>query len=278
MATLRELNRHLASVKTVGQIAGAMRTISTVKYQRFTGVYALQKEYAATIERAAALAGNEGYPEASEVAAPLLVLLIGSNRGFCGSYNSELFAFEEGRRAGSAEVPQQYISINSSARKYLAKAGGEVLLHLTAEDNPSADLCGQLTDLLLEKFERAEISGAIAVKQHYVNALTQRPESVRLLPIEPAEAALGSEDIIFEPDRETIARELYRLRLAANIRNQLLDASVALQAASMVAMRSAYDNSLEVSSKLRLEISRKRQANVTAGVIETASAMNSEDL
>ena len=52
---------------------------------------------------------------------------------------------------------------------------------------------------------------------------------------------------------------------------------MALQAASMVAMRSAYDNALEVSENLTLEISRKRQAGVTASVIETASAMNSEE-
>jgi F0F1-type ATP synthase gamma subunit len=53
---------------------------------------------------------------------------------------------------------------------------------------------------------------------------------------------------------------------------------MALQAATMVAMRSAYDNSVEVSDNLTLEISRKRQASVTEGVIETASAMNAEDL
>ncbi len=278
MATMRELNRHLSSVKTVGQIAGAMRTIASAKYARYKRVFAAQQEYAGKLAEAQAMLGRGAFapPEAAEDA-PACYILVGSNRGFCGSYNSELAAFAEKVLAEEAGPAPQVITVNNSAAGFAERLGLEVLKACNCDQSPSAEFCGELTDLLLEKYSRGEFSAVVFIKQHFVNALVQKPEAVQILPAEASEEIAQAETPILLPDAETVAVELFRLSLAAQVRTHLLDAVLALQAATMVAMRSAYDNSVEVSDNLTLEISRKRQASVTEGVIETASAMNAEE-
>ena len=279
MATMRELNRHLASVKTVGQIAGAMRTIASAKYARYKRVHAAQKEYAAMLASAQRLLDQDAFklPDASEDA-PVCYILVGSDRGFCGAYNSELAAFAETLLNGKEGPSPLLITINQSAARLAESSHLDVLAAYSCDRDPSAELCSEITDLILEKYIRGEISSVVFIKQHYVNALVQRPEAVQILPVKEEEGLREIGNVLLLPDAQTVAAELFRLSLSASVRTHLLDAVMALQAATMVAMRSAYDNSVEVSDNLTLEISRKRQASVTEGVIETASAMNAEDL
>ena len=78
-------------------------------------------------------------------------------------------------------------------------------------------------------------------------------------------------EVVFIPDRETVASALVPLALSAEAFETLLSCASGAQAATVLAMRSAYDNAETSRARLETDINRLRQAGVTASVLETAA-------
>ena len=149
-----------------------------------------------------------------------------------------------------------------------------------------ADVQALCTELL-EAYRSGEISSVRLVYQHFQNVLTQLPRVETLLPFAAGEdvgtksaeashhgAAEGSpaaDTVLCLPDRRTVVRAAGLTCFQSGVYAAVLEAAAGAQAATMMAMRSAYDNAEETSARLELELNRRRQSEVTAGVIETSS-------
>ncbi len=275
MPTMRELKKRLKSVRTTGQLAGAMRTAATAKYARAGAQLNAVSQYAASSRELLAAAasaaqrseraGEDEKTDGREVRA--LVLLSG-NRGLCGGYNHELFSFfssvlkeENGDRA--------VIVCGRMAEEYCREKGIETLFSVAVSDVPDFDQARELSEKLYELYESGAIARADFVFQRFVNMMKQTPCVREFLPFESGEIS-DDDRTLFIPDAETVRKRLIPVCLAADVYSLLLSCASGAQAATLMAMRSAYDNAMKSAQLLETAINRRRQASVTESVIETS--------
>ena len=109
------------------------------------------------------------------------------------------------------------------------------------------------------------------VYQSFHNMLTQTPAERQILPEPRATETKDDGSLLYLPDRETIGAQLAVSCMDTAMYNLALENAAGAQAATLVAMRSACDNAEASAAKLEITINRRRQADVTASVIETAA-------
>ena len=294
MPSLRDLKKRLQSVKTTGQLAGAMRTAATAKYARASGKLTAFAPYAGAARELAALAeaaadggrakpqrkrprGDEPSAEATP-SKPAIVLLSG-NRGLCGGYNHELFNYFSEVLKRCPE-PRMIITCGRMAKEFCEGRGMELYRSFTLSDVPTFDEARTIACALRELYGAGEVSSVDIVYQRFVNMLKQQPDMRRFLPLtegdgEEAEAPEG--DTLFIPDAETVRKLLADRFLAIDLYSLLLSCASGAQAATLMAMRSAYDNANASAKQLEMSINRLRQAKVTESVIETSSGPDSKN-
>lgn len=269
MATLRELRKRLKSIRTTGQLAGAMRTVATAKYAKVSAVKYGFTRYASRLAEAELTAGSvprEDMPEASEKGKPVYVLMSG-NRGLCGGYNHELFQFFTS--IIKEEEEPLIVTCGRMARDFCSEKKLPVIREFPVSDVPSFGEARDASVFLTELFDKGFASEVIFISQRFYNMLRQKPEKLRFLPAEEGADEGPTGETLFIPDRETVVRELRPLTLAAKTYDVLLGVASGAQAATLMAMRSAYDNAETSSQSLETAINRMRQAQVTAEMIET---------
>ncbi len=275
MAGLRELKKHLGSVKMTGQLAGAMKTVSAAKFSRVGGALERYAPYAAACRDLA-----ERFGSALSAAlpcvnpdAPVCLVILGSNRGLCGGYNAELLRFADAAVAEleAAGTAYRLVVCGKTAIAHFRDAAVEATFVLP--DTATYADCANLSTCIATMWQEGRVSRVEIVGQKFVNMLTQTPHRVPLLPLataEAAEAAQGGEEPLYVPDRETFLRSAASTCVSSQLYAAVLDACAGAQAATLMAMRSAYDNAEQSAAALETVISRKRQSEVTASVIETS--------
>ena len=263
MATLRELKKRLKSTETTGQLAGAMRTVATAKYSKVSAVLGAYSRYAEAISPL----GTGAAPDREDKPGVKAVVLLSGNRGLCGGFHHELFNFlaEEMKAAEGIKI----IPCGRMAAEHCREKKLPVLEVFTVGDVPSFEDAKRLSEYLAGLYASGEAESIDFVYQRFVNMLKQIPERKRFLPAEAG--GMNEEELLFFPDRETVEKELAPLSRAAECYSLLLSSASGAQAATMMAMRSAYDNAQASSKRLNTQINRLRQAAVTMSVLETSS-------
>ena len=143
MPGMRELKNHLRSVNTTGQLAGAMKTVSSAKFSRVNAVYAAYAKYAAACDDIISSFGEalaDALPCTSPDA-PELVVVVASNRGLCGGFNSTLLAyadecFEEYKQSGRE---YRVVSCGKIAAAYFTEHGVKTERDFVFSDIPAFD-------------------------------------------------------------------------------------------------------------------------------------------
>ncbi len=264
MSTLTDLRKRLRGVRTICQLAGAMRTASSAKLARLSSVSAAYAAYASACRDLLAAAGIQPPPEADK---RTLMILLSGNRGLCGNYHNELFSYFRSLLEPEGQV---YITCGAMAASYCRERGIPLLAEYAVSDVPDYSQGEALADRVLELYGSREVSRVCLVYGEAVNALIQQPRCVELLP--GAEAG-KAEDALWFPDLPTARAGLLDFCLRAEIYSLLLKAAQGVQGATLVSMRSAYDNGNKSAAALETAINRMRQSQVTAGVIETSSGL-----
>ena len=269
MAGLQELRKRLRSIRSTGQLAGAMRTAATAKYARLNRVRGTFSPYAQACETMLHHLGGAGIPrETEEIRHRDAVVLMSSNRGLCGGFNAELFRFFS-QREETGEEPLLFVC-GRKAAAWLREQGRK------AEEFPVSDIpdyqeVKALSDRLRELYVSGEVERILVVYQSFHNMLTQTPAERQILPEPRATETKDDGSLLYLPDRETIGAQLAVSCMDTAMYNLALENAAGAQAATLVAMRSACDNAEASAAKLEITINRRRQADVTASVIETAA-------
>lgn len=276
MPGLRELKKHLRSVETVGQVAGAMRTVSAAK---FSSLSRRTKEHAAYAEtcRAALCTLSAVCPEQfapRNPSAPECVVIIGGNRGLCGSFHNDLFAFA--RRELEGRTDYRLVLCGKMAAARLRDLPVEPDSVFDLPDVPEPEDGKALEQYLRDAYFAGEISGVTVICQRFYNVMRQAPQAVRLLPLAGGEETAPGELLIL-PDAGAVGSQVSEDCLQTLVYGLLLESACGVQAATMMAMRTAYDNANDSAENLRAAINRQRQGAVTSGVIETAAGMEEEE-
>ena len=270
MAGLQQLRKRLKSIRATGQLAEAMRTAATIKYSRVSKVREEFTPYADGSADMLALLGRFGIRRETEtVSERNCLVLFGSNRGLCGGFNAELFRFMERTLAGEA-LPPLIVSCSRKASAYCREHSLEYEEHILS-DVPEYEE----THALCERLEALYTSGTVnrvrLVYQSYRNMLSQVPTDRQILPDPEETKSVNPDGVLYLPSSATIGLRLAHTCLNNEVFAVALDNASGAQAATLMAMRSACDNAAESAAKLETTINRRRQAEVTASVIEIAS-------
>ena len=285
-ASLRELRSRRASVSTIKKITRAMELIAASRIikaqQRAQAAAPYSRELTRAVS-AVATFSNVDHPLTTESEDPTraAMLLITSDRGLAGSYSSSVI--KEGEqltqllKEGGKEV-RPYLTGRKAAAFYNFRKREIAAEWSGFSDSPSYREAREIADSLIEAFSTPTEEGGVdeihIVYTRFVSMMTQRPEVIRLLPLEVVEGeeAPEAEDLLplyeFEPDAESVLDELLPLYVASRIQYCLLQSAASELASRQRAMKSATDNAQELIEKLTQEANQVRQAEITQEISE----------
>lgn len=271
MAQLTDLKKRLRGIEVTRQLTGAMKTVSSAKYGRLVKRAAAAHRYA---EEAEQLRLQVGQRAETPVTASQRVccLVLGHNRGLCGSYNSTLHAFAQESLQAWPEVT--LLVAGKAAAAYFSARAFPMEKTFALPDVPDFTDCRPILEDLLRRYQSGEAGEVWLIRQSSVNSLTQLPVRERLLPFDLPDAG-GGIPLCF-PNQAAVWDSLWRIAVGSAFYHAVLDGAQAAQAATLSAMRTAYDNASETAKRLSLEIQKLRQSAVTSGVLETASGALAE--
>jgi F-type H+-transporting ATPase subunit gamma len=288
MPSLKDIKRRIGSVKNTQKITHAMKLVSAAKFARanhaVTSARPYTKAYEAAVGRMLQTVGEEfvspltGHEEATPSRRSLVVVM-SSDRGLCGSLNSNLlknanrFIKSELARGQSVDI----IAWGKRAMLFARKLGlpivdqGEKIT-----DKPRYERAKQLTDLLVERFVEQRYDNVSVAFVEFKSALSQTPTIKQILPVKPETLLATSENevidqYILEPDADKLLPAMLARLVSGQIFRMLLESAASEHGARMAAMDSATKNAKEVIRKLTLQYNRGRQAAITKELIEITS-------
>ncbi len=270
MATIRELKKRLQGVKATRQLTGAMRTVSSAKYARLSSSLEAYRPYAQACRDMVRAVGGLPADTPRDDGEDMIVLIAG-NRGLCGGYNSELISMflSEADVYGGTQL---FVVCGKVAAEACREKGISVYREFSLSDEPTFTEAAELSRFLCDLYSRGEVRSVRFLIQKFRNMLVQVPSFRDFLPVgSGGHDTPPDTELIFEPDADTVLDSLRRQCLDADVYSVLLECACGAQAATLTAMRSAYDNAGRSAAALELDINRRRQSEVTSNVIETAS-------
>jgi len=204
------------------------------------------------------------------------VLIVTSDRGLAGGYNSAVIRMAEHaiarHRADGKDV--RIYTIGKKAQSYFRYRRYQIERSwLGVTDTPSYADARSVAQILLNEYAEESVDSVEMYTTHYVSALTQEPLMWPLLPIEAPETEEGAEEggpigYTFEPSPEEILDRLLPRYLEATAFGMLLEASASEHAARRRAMKAATDNAEELTRILTRNKNQARQAEITTEISE----------
>ena len=286
MANLKEIRRRISSVKSTRQITSAMKMVAAARLRKAQDKIVKLRPYAAKlhellvgISQAMEEPGSENIYSRIAEKEKLLLVVVTSNRGLCGSFNAnvikETMSLVEGKYSRQYREGELWImTIGKKAWDFFRKREfqiyqdkSELFDDLTFQN--CSELAGQVMDDFLEgKFDRVEF-----VYNKFKNAAVQELSYETFLPLETGENEEDQPpgDYIFEPGREEIIKELIPKTLKIQFYRTVLDSYVAEHGARMTAMHMATDNATGLIRDLNLEYNKARQASITNQILEVVN-------
>ncbi|HJN75165.1 MAG TPA: ATP synthase F1 subunit gamma [Myxococcota bacterium] len=282
-ANLRDIKRRIVSVKNTRQITKAMKMVSGAKLKRAQERAENSRPYADSIERVLQRVlqstGSEiehalltSHDEINKV----LVVVVASDKGLCGSFNSTLFRRSRSFAADDlADKEVTFRTYGKKARSFFAKydvAGSEIDLHPTRFVELAQDLANHMT----AGFESGEFEEVYLVYNRFKSVMTQVPTFKKVLPMvvevdDDAPSDDGSEEYAYEPGGQKLLDTLLPLQLQTVLLQAFFDSEAGEHASRMTAMDAATRNASDLIDNLTLEYNRARQAAITTEIIEIVS-------
>ena len=279
MAGIKELRQRIHSVGSIKQITRAMEMVATTKLRRFQDRATSSRPYAEEITglvgRLAAMLGD-GVEERPLFRAgageKTLALVVTSDRGLCGPYNSYLLREIEAWRAEHPR-PVEYLVYGRKGIAYMNKRDFEVKAYLEEPPLEQMDYrsAAVVARILVKEFLSGDYSDVMLMTTRFVSMAKFVPEISPFLPIS-GEAFGGGDgagsDIILEPDAETIFDELLPRYLETRVFNALLESLASEYASRRFAMKNATDAATDMQAELRGVYNRKRQESITKELLD----------
>jgi F-type H+-transporting ATPase subunit gamma len=294
MAKGRQLKGRIRSVQNTRKITRTMELVSTSKLKRAQDRVIAARPYAEALRE---VIGDLVTPELAE-RFPLLrrpappakggptraaVILLTSNRGLAGAFNSNLIK-EARRRIEDLESKGCTVDLYGIGKKgigffkYLSRK--LALERLDIGDKPTADHAAEIAQPLIDAYSAGTLASVDLVHAKFVSALTTPPTTTRILPVETGAAADGrtggqeeaekgpSRDYILAPSAEAILEQLLPLYVRNAVYRGLVETAAAEHGARRTAMKNATDNAGEILEVLKRTYNRQRQAAITQEIAE----------
>ena len=282
---LKEVRNRIKSVQSTQQITKAMKMVSAAKLRRAQDAIIQMRPYAKKLQEMLSniVASAEGDISTSlAVVRPVekvLVIVVTSDRGLCGGYNSNLIKLVK------QTIREKYSAQSAKGNAEILPIGKKGFEHFTKNNyKVNAQFWNIFTELSFEKVQAAakfamdafasgKVDAVELVYSEFKNAGTQRFVTEQFLPVLKSEKKKGESqaDFIFEPDKDTLISELMPKILNTQLYKAVLDANASEHGARMTAMDKATENAQEMLKSLKISYNRARQAAITTELTEIVS-------
>ncbi len=284
MAKGRQLKGRIRSVQNTRKITRTMELVSTSKLKRAQDRVIAARPYAGALREVLAdlvtpeLADRfpllrRPAPPAKGGPARAAVVLLTSNRGLAGAFNSNLIK-ETRRRIEALESEGYAVELYGVGKKgigYFRYLGRKFALErMDIGDKPTAEHAVEIAEPLIEAYAAGALASVDLVHARFISALTTPPVTTRILPVETAkpEADRPARDYILAPDAEAILEQLLPLYVRNAVYRGLVETAAAEHGARRTAMKNATDNAGEILEVLKRTYNRQRQASITQEIAE----------
>lgn len=278
---LQDLKRRIKSVENTRQITRAMKLVAGAKLRRAQERAESARSYFDTIrqvmQRASASVGSAAKQQlfAERAVKTTGYVVVTSDRGLAGPFNANVLRYAAGRmRSGDGQA--SVFAVGRKGRDAYRRR--RLTIHdefVGLGDDVHYSQAKAVADAIMGRFQAGEVDRVELVYTHFINAMTQRPAHVQLLPVRPPSAdAEGRRDddadvaYVFEPDAETVLADLVPRYIEVQVYGALLESKASEHGARMTAMDAASKNSDELLRKMTLSRNRLRQAAITREIAE----------
>ena len=279
MASMRDIKRRRSSIQGTQQITKAMKLVSTVKLQRARAGAERSKGYFNSMYTTVnSILSKVGHIEHKYLvpgeSGKKAVVVITSNRGLAGGYNSNVVKLVTRHPEWKKEDLEIY-AIGSKGRDSLAKEGYYIREYNTEViEEPTYEDAMVLTKHLLDSFAQGEIGEIYLAYTAFKNTVSHIPTLLQLLPVTPPEgveeeAEGGNQAIMnFEPGEAEALEMIVPKYITSLIYGAMKEALASENGARMQAMDNATSNADEMISDLSLKYNRARQGSITQELTE----------
>ncbi len=295
MANLKIIRTRIESVASTRQITSAMKMVSAAKLRKAQEAIVNLRPYADKLQLilesiSDSLKDDEDfiYAKEPELINKVLLIVITSNKGLCGAFNSNvikqsiLIAHEKyGDQLKKNDV--DFFTIGKKGDDYLRKRNYKVIKSRNdLYESLSFDNAASVATSIMEQFAAREYNRIEIIFNQFKNAAVQILTAEQFLPVkldkdkkEEEESILKTfTDYIFEPSKAKIVKELIPRSLKLQFYKALIDSYASEHGARMTAMHKATDNATEMIKQLRLDYNKARQASITNEILEIVSGAN----
>ena len=283
MASQRDIRRRIGAVKNIKQITRAMQFVAASKLKRAQDATLASRPYSEKLDEVladlAAVLGAEDHPllAARPEGGKRLIILITTDRGLAGPLNTNTIRFIS-REITEDTGDLTLVTVGRKGRDAMRRAGVPLEAHFAGfGDRPTFAEVIPLARLITDDYLAGKYAVVDIVYSRFVSTLTQKPESFRLLPVQPAsdaDAGIPGNQFIFEPNAATVLQQLLPRYVATRIFQAVLESKASEESSRMVAMKNATENAEDLIEDLTLSYNKVRQSNITREMIEIASGAN----
>ena len=276
MANLKEIRNRISSIGSTMQITSAMKMVSAAKLKKAQDAITAMRPYSSKLTEllqnlSATLDSDAGgaYSKQREVSKILLVVVT-SNRGLCGGFNSSVIKeTTQNIAANYQDVDVDLLTIGKKGNDILSKSYPVIDARNDVFDNLTFDYVAEVAEKIMKLYSDGTYDKIEIIYNRFKNAATQIPQVEQFLPIKPVEGDTNaSADYIFEPSKEKIVLELIPKSLKTQLYKAVRDSFAAEHGARMTAMHKATDNATELRDELLLTYNKARQAAITNEILE----------
>lgn len=285
--SIKEIQNQITSVINTKKITKAMEMVAISKMRKTEERMRLGRPYCEIITKVifhvikGSLEYKHSYLENRDNKR-IGMIIVSTDRGLCGSLNTNLFkqVLLKIKEFTYKNIPCDLILFGLKGLSVFKLYGSSILAQVTnIGENPElSKLIGSI-QIILEKYQNNEIDKIFIAYNKFHNKLSQYPIITQLLPLSPEKNVLNKEkwDYLYEPESKLILDTLFDRYIESQIYQSILENIASEQAARMVAMKTATDNSSNRIKELRLVYNKVRQANITQElneIIAGASAVS----
>lgn len=287
MASLKDIRARIESTKNTQQITKAMKLVSAAKLRKAQNNITNMRPYALTLRKVIAdiaVTKKVTHPlmeQKAEVRKVLLVVIT-SDRGLAGAFNSNINKFAEAyykENTGKLESIE-FLFIGRKGADYFVKKGYKAIDAITRLDKDiSYDLASHVADRLMKQYLSGEYDEIRVIYNEFKSAIAQEVVCETILPIDIQKTSFESTgpapgfsvDMIFEPAPEQIIAQLLVKHFDLQVYRAMSESIAAEHGARMTAMENATNNAKEMINSYTLTYNKLRQEKITTELTEIVS-------
>jgi F-type H+-transporting ATPase subunit gamma len=286
MPSLKDIRIRIESTKNTQQITKAMKLVSAAKLRKAQQQIVNVRPYARSLLKVIAniaVTNKVNHPLLSphENTKKVLLIVLTSDRGLCGAFNSNINKYTETfyQKNKSVYETLDFLFIGKRATDYFARRGIKAIDVITRLDKDvSYALASKVAEKIMKDFLDGSYDEIQIIYNEFKSAISQKVIAEVLLPIDISKQSLSdgndsdnSQDMIFEPEPEKIIEQLLVKHFSVQVYRCMSESVAAEHGARMSAMENATNNARDVLNKLTLTYNKLRQEKITTELTEIVS-------